>query len=411
MMTSRLHSVRDAGVGARHASIAEGVLQRLVAQGPSAQLPPRSGKSCVIPITDRAILRRVNWPLRVSEHEPSTTPVLMPARRRACQACLLLCGLLLPLSAANAEPPPNRWAQVTAPAKGSPRSLGEYSSGCLRGAAKLALDGPGYQVMHPSRARFYGHPDLVDFVRKLGQALHAEKFADMLVGDLSQPRGGPAPGGHSSHQTGLDVDLWYWQPKAAEHGPLARADRESIKARSVLDGKAGAVRAELAPRVSALLRLAASDTRVTRIFVHPLIKRMLCADTVNDRAWLEKIRPWYGHDDHFHVRLACPVGDPSCVAQMPVAAGDGCADLDWWFSKEREADRDKGRATYQAKVGQAPGMPAECQKLLDAPAAPGTATAAGATSQPSAASANKPPAPADAVSKAEPPPSAAAGQP
>jgi penicillin-insensitive murein endopeptidase len=282
---------------------------------------------------------------------------------------LLLAVRLAPLSAARAEPPPNRWSQVTGPAKGSPRSLGEYSSGCLRGASKLALDGPGYQVMHPSRGRYYGHPELVDFVQKLGQALHAQKLADLMVGDLSQARGGPAPGGHSSHQTGLDVDLWYWQPKAAAHGPLPRSERESTKAQSVLDGKAGTVRAELGARVATLLRLAASDARVTRIFVHPLIKRMLCADADTDRGWLTKIRPWYGHDDHFHVRLQCPVGDETCVHQTSVAAGDGCADLDWWFSKEREADRSKGRATYQAKVGQALGMPAECLKLLDAPAA------------------------------------------
>jgi penicillin-insensitive murein endopeptidase len=280
----------------------------------------------------------------------------------------LLCGVLVLLGAPAvllAEAAPNRWALVKTPAKGSASSLGEYSSGCLRGAAKLALDGTGYQVMHPSRLRYYGSPDLVDFIRKLGQALHAEKLGDLMVGDLSQPRGGPAPGGHSSHQTGLDVDLWYWQPKAAAHGALSLADRENTKSRSVLDAKAGEVQAEFAPRVAALLRLTASDPRVTRIFVHPIIKRMLCADAESDRAWLSKVRPWYGHDDHFHVRLACPTGDHQCVPQTDVAAGDGCAELDWWFSKDRQEDREKGRATYQSKVGKAPGMPPQCAKLLD----------------------------------------------
>jgi penicillin-insensitive murein endopeptidase len=280
----------------------------------------------------------------------------------------LLCVVVMLLgvpAALLAQAAPNRWALVKSPAKGSASSLGEYSSGCLRGAAKLALDGTGYQVMHPSRLRYYGNPDLVDFLRKLGQGVHAEKLADLMVGDLSQPRGGPAPGGHSSHQTGLDVDLWYWQPKAAARGPLSLADRENTKARSVLDGKAGTVRAEFAPRVAALLRLTASDTRVTRIFVHPIIKRMLCADAESDRAWLSKVRPWYGHDDHFHVRLACPAGDNQCVPQTPVAQGDGCTELDWWFSKDRQEDRDKGQATYQSKVGKAPGMPAQCAKLLE----------------------------------------------
>jgi len=304
-----------------------------------------------------------------------------PSKRTLLVVVLAALALLAGPSGSYAEPAPNRWALVKSPAKGIASSMGEYSSGCLRGAARLALDGIGYQVMHPSRLRYYGSPDLVDFIRKLGQALHAEKLGDLMVGDLSQPRGGPAPGGHSSHQTGLDVDLWYWQPKAAARGPLPTAERESTKARSVLDGKAGTVRAEFAPRVAALLRLTASDARVTRIFVHPIIKRMLCADAESDRAWLSKVRPWYGHDDHFHVRLACPAGDKQCIPQTPVVAGDGCGELDWWFSKDRQEDREKGQATYQSKVGKAPGMPAQCAKLLEdvpasvpAPAADGGAT-------------------------------------
>ena len=53
---------------------------------------------------------------------------------------------------------------------------------------------------------------------------------------------------------------------------------------------------------------------------------------------------------------------------MPAARGDGCgAELDWWFSPEAKEDRKKGQATYQAKVGKAPGMPAECSALLGKP--------------------------------------------
>ena len=85
-----------------------------------------------------------------------------------------------------------------------------------------------------------------------------------------------------------------------------------------------------------LLRLAATDPRVDRIFVNPVIKRALCqgefSAAVGDRSWLHRLRPWYGHDDHFHVRLACPEGSPDCVRQAPVPAGDGCdASLAWWF--------------------------------------------------------------------------------
>jgi penicillin-insensitive murein endopeptidase len=313
-------------------------------------------------------------------------------------ACVVMVGLsvLVVPARSHAQPKTNRWATMTSPSKGSAGALGEYSAGCLRGAAKLPMDGRGFQVMHPSRLRYYGTPDLIDFIGKLGKSLRAEGFGDLMIGDLSQPRGGPAPGGHSSHQTGLDVDIWYWQPAAATKAPLPRADRESLKARSVLDSK-GTLRAEFAPRVAAMLRLAASDPRVTRMFVNPLIKKALCADAESDRAWLEKVRPWYGHDDHVHVRLACPAGVRGCVAQLPVPSGDGCSELGWWFDKAAQEDRAKGQATYQSKVGKSAGMPPECFKLLEepnvarspmAPTAPPEAaepTAAATQAQPAAA--------------------------
>lgn len=276
--------------------------------------------------------------------------------------------LCLPLTASAQSKPPNPWALVTAPAKGSASAIGDYSSGCLRGASRLALDGAGYQVMHPSRLRYYGHPELVSFVESLGRALHAQGEADLLVGDLSQPRGGPAPGGHSSHQTGLDVDLWYWQPASAAKRLLSREERETLKSRSVLDPKTGSMQREWSTRVLSMLRLTANDARVSRIFVHPIIKRDACNAETGDRVWLRKLRPWFGHDDHFHVRLSCPADAPGCVAQAPVPAGDGCKELDWWFSPEAQEDRKQGQAKYQAKVGKAPGMPAECKALLDKPA-------------------------------------------
>ena len=291
---------------------------------------------------------------------------------RARFACFALIAVALAFSPVEAQEKPkktNAWAQISSPSRGTAQSLGEYSSGCLRGAAKLPMDGPGFQVMHPSRLRYYGHPNLVDFIQKLGAALQGDKVGDVLVGDLSQPRGGPAPGGHSSHQTGLDVDLWYWLPKPAAKGRLTLNDRESLKSRSILDPKTNSVAADQVERLTALLRRTGEDARVERVFVHPIIKRAMCerADAANEteRAWLGKLRPWYGHDDHFHVRLACPAYAEGCTPQTSVGAGDGCKELAWWFSPEAQEDRKKGLVTYQQKVGKAPGMPVECLKLLD----------------------------------------------
>lgn len=278
---------------------------------------------------------------------------------RAAIAAGLSCGFGW-LGVVHADALNNPWSKVKKPSDGETRSVGEYSTGCLQGGQALALEGDGYIVMHPSRTRYFGHPDLLQFIQTLGKGVNIAGLAPVLVGDLSQPRGGPAPGGHSSHQTGLDVDLWFWHPG----GKIGAAQRESLKSRSVLDGKAGTIRAEEAKRVSELLRLTASDPRVTRVFVHPIIKRQLCNETKEDRDWLGKIRPWYGHDDHFHVRLACPADSKDCTAQHPVGGGDGCKELDWWFSPEASADRAKGQKTYQDKVGKAPRMPEQCFEIL-----------------------------------------------
>jgi penicillin-insensitive murein endopeptidase len=254
----------------------------------------------------------------------------------------------------------NPWSKIKKPSGGDSRSVGEYSTGCLRGGQALPLEGDGFIVMHPGRTRYYGHPDLLQFIRSLGKSANVAGLDPVLVGDLSQPRGGPAPGGHSSHQTGLDVDLWFWHPG----GKITAAQRESLKSRSVLDGKAGTIRDVFAPRVKELLHITARDPRVTRVFVHPIIKRQLCNETKDDRDWLQKIRPWYGHDDHMHVRLACPADSKDCAPQTPIAAGDGCSELDWWFSPEATADRAEGQKKYQDKVGKAPRMPAQCIEIL-----------------------------------------------
>jgi penicillin-insensitive murein endopeptidase len=82
-----------------------------------------------------------------------------------------------------------------------------------------------------------------------------------------------------------------------------------------------------------LLYRAAKLPGVSRIFVAPGIKKSLCETHWNDRSFLGRLRPWYGHDDHFHVRLTCPPGATQCVDQTPVPPGDGCGkDLDYWFT-------------------------------------------------------------------------------
>ena len=55
-----------------------------------------------------------------------------------------------------------------------------------------------------------------------------------------------------------------------------------------------------------LIRTAAQDPAVTRILVNAAIKKALCREAGADRTWLFKVRPWYGHAEHFHIQIACP---------------------------------------------------------------------------------------------------------
>jgi penicillin-insensitive murein endopeptidase len=264
---------------------------------------------------------------------------------------MLHAGILC--AVAQAEPAsPAAWGAIRQPAPGSAESIGGYSAGCLVGAARLPLSGPGFQVTRPERERVWGHPSLVSFLQQLGKQARTHKLPPVFIGDLAQPRGGPAPSGHASHQTGLVVDVAYAAP-------------QNGKAPSVLDPKKQRPGRLFSTKVQQLLKMAVTDVRVDRIFVHPAIKRALC-ESSGDHGWLHKLRPWWGHHDHFHVRLTCPEGNGECKAQPTLPDGDGCAEVAWWFNAAAQADRTKAHDAYSAKVGAGPDLPARCTEVLSA---------------------------------------------
>jgi len=229
-----------------------------------------------------------------------------------------------------------RWGAAARPSGGAARSHGFYSAGCLAGGATLALEGQGYQVMRSSRNRFYGHPSLIAYVEDLGQQA-AERGLQLLVGDLSQPRGGPMTYGHTSHQIGLDVDIWLTLLPASER--LSRPQTEDWKMLSVVDKYNGVLRQDRwTLQHRDVLQMAAASPLVERIFVNPIIKLGLCRSEADTR-WLRKLRPWWGHDAHFHVRLTCPVESPACRNQDPVPPGDGCAGVEDWVAEIVELTR------------------------------------------------------------------------
>jgi penicillin-insensitive murein endopeptidase len=282
-------------------------------------------------------------------------------RRLAGRGAALLAAWAVPWSAAWAAG--NGWSEVSRPSAGAPRVIGTYVSGCIGGAAALPLVGDGYQVMRPGRNRYYGHPRLVALLERMGRET-AKDGGRLLVGDLAQPRGGPMPSGHRSHQSGLDADVWY--VRQADGRVLSTAEADQAAPKSVVRAAEGVPDERLwASFDPAALRLAARSPEVERIFVNPVVKKALCA-AESDREWLAKLRPWWGHDEHFHVRLACPAGAADCAAQDAVPPGDGCdADLDRWVEEQRQAAISP-ESVRRAKPAAPPAMPVACSAVLSA---------------------------------------------
>jgi penicillin-insensitive murein endopeptidase len=265
-----------------------------------------------------------------------------------------------------ATPAKELFARKPTPFPGPPHSIGAYNEGCLAGGAALPVNGASWQVMRLSRNRNWGSPYLVQFIKRFANKAKKVGWNGLLVGDMSQPRGGPMISGHTSHQVGLDVDIWFTPMPNHVQTPEERefASATDIVATDLLD---------IDPAIwthtyTDLIRVGAEDPSVTRIFVNAAIKKALCREAGSDRGWLSKVRPWYGHAEHFHVRIACPPDSPECKPQPPPDPADGCGhELDFWFKESTlHPPRPLIPPPPKPPVLMA-GLPPTCKKIVEAP--------------------------------------------
>jgi penicillin-insensitive murein endopeptidase len=239
------------------------------------------------------------------------------------------------------------------------RAIGYYTGGCLAGAVAMPINGKTWQVMRLSRNRNWGHPNLVAFLERLAEKAPKVGWNGLLIGDMAQPRGGPMLTGHWSHQVGLDADLWLTPMPDRE---LTREEREEMMATNVVRDDWKDVNPKIwSPAHIGILKAAAKDKDVERVLINPAIKKALCRDVKGDRSWLHKMRPVYGHNYHFHVRIGCPDGQAGCKSQPTTPSDEGCGkDLDWWFTRQP--------STPKAGPGRAPikmsALPAACRQVL-----------------------------------------------
>ncbi|WP_103257117.1 penicillin-insensitive murein endopeptidase [Tabrizicola aquatica] len=250
---------------------------------------------------------------------------------------------------AQAEKLANRlFGAMDAPSSQDAMPIGSYAKGCAAGLVELPETGPTWQAMRLSRNRNYGHPMMIQFLVDLSQTARDIGYGQGLyIGDISQPRGGPMTSGHASHQIGLDADIWMLPPRSLS---LTKAEREDISSIPVRSADQRSVTENWTRVHHRLLKEAALDARVDRIFVAAAVKIEMCKTAKRaDKKWLQKVRPVAGHDTHFHVRLKCPKGARLCETQTPTVAelsknGDGCDDtLMWWVTDYLNPPKSDGK--------------------------------------------------------------------
>lgn len=292
-----------------------------------------------------------------------------------------LVGAALLAAPAHAERLANKlFGAHVAPSGQKPMPIGSYARGCAAGLVELPQTGPTWQAMRLSRNRNYGQPEMIRFLVDLSETAAAIGWGKGLyIGDISQPRGGPMTSGHASHQIGLDADIWWLAPKRLD---LSAKERENISSIPMRSADQRSVTANWGPRARALLKAAASDPRVDRIFVAAAIKIEICKTATRaDKKWLQKVRPVAGHDTHFHVRLKCPKGARLCETQKPTVAdlskgGNGCDEtLAWWVTdylnppkptkKKKKTDEDAPRKKSPREYTLAD-LPKQCRDVLTA---------------------------------------------
>jgi len=259
------------------------------------------------------------------------------------------------------------------PSLGKALAIGYYPRGCLQGGVELPVTGPTWQVMRLSRNRNWGHPNLVKFLEKFAPAAaKATGWKGVLIGDMAQPRGGPLPFGHMSHQIGLDVDIWF-MPMPGH--VLSKDEREKTSATNLVADDWKHVNPKTwSPADVAFIKTAAEQPEVERVLVNAAIKKEICKEQGDKHpAWMDKLRPWYGHHDHIHVRLECPTDSPNCRHQPAVPLADGCAakDLDYWFSDKVLNPQKSPTPPKPGKPLTLADMPPACKDVLAAPSAPG----------------------------------------
>jgi penicillin-insensitive murein endopeptidase len=159
----------------------------------------------------------------------------------------------------------------------------------------LPVNGPAWRNAL-SRNRNWAHPEMIKVLERISTKVPKIGWPGLLVGDMTQPRGGPMITGHVSHQIGLDADVWFTPMPDHE---LTRQEREEKMATNIVNDTWDDVRSEIwSPVYIALLKTVADDPQVD-VLVNYAIKKALCRDVKTDRSRLGRCALFL-YNYHFH---------------------------------------------------------------------------------------------------------------
>lgn len=262
------------------------------------------------------------------------------------------------------------WAQAKSPTSNPVKIHGGYAKGCIEGAVELPKKSSDYTVVNLEDNRNYGHPETIRFIQDLAGHLRKKGLPPILIEDISPPRGGPVLKGHASHQNGLDIDISFLIPEK----PLSLQARQKRPEISFVEADKKTLKAIWGDYQTQLLVTTASSNRINRVFVAPAIKKYVC-EKYPEAPWLYKVRAWWGHEDHLHARLHCPVTEKGCVPQ-PLDEGDmQCGStLEKWLKRVAPPPPkppapplkdEKKVEPAKIKYKTFPKLPEECKKVIE----------------------------------------------
>ncbi|MDX1949745.1 MAG: penicillin-insensitive murein endopeptidase [Rickettsiales bacterium] len=248
-------------------------------------------------------------------------------------------------------------------AEGQSESIGTHNNGCMLYSAELSKNSQDYKLPRVERGHNYGHPEMVELLEDYSYRVKQMTGKELLIADISKKNGGPVFMLHSSHQTGLDADIWFTLYDAKQN--LSSEDIKTLQPLNMADEKGKSVSSFWGSNQEDILKLFAQNDKVDRIFVNYNIKNYYCSKFKNED-WQKKIRPWWGHNEHFHIRLKCPKNSEECISKGQEIKNDGCgSELAWWFSDEAKQPKSKKEAEAKLTEEQIlERLPNRCKEIL-----------------------------------------------